>query len=195
MHGLSAEQWTAIFTAGLFGTGVFALLYARWQIRESHNQAQIQHLMSFVKDFDGESMTNCRRLYAQNRLRGVESSVEQDRILDFFETIGLLVKRGYLDATDVWELFANDLICFYEDARSRVEEDRKEDPPAYSNFIKIAEQLKNIERKNHGAYANPTHDDIKEYLEYWKDTETTAPPKTIRLRGRKPSRFLFPRSS
>lgn len=91
MCALSAEQWTAIFAAGLFGVGVMALLYARGQLKESHNQAQIQRLMSFVKDFDSEHMTNCCWTYAKNRLAGGESSFEADRLLDFFETIGSLL--------------------------------------------------------------------------------------------------------
>jgi hypothetical protein len=192
MCGPSAEQWTAIFTAGLFGVGVVALLYARGQLRESHNQAQIQHLMSFVKDFDSEQMRTCCRTYAQNRLAGTESAFEADRLLDFFETIGLLVKRGYLDATDVWELFANDIICLYEDTRSWIKEERQEDPPAYSNFVSLAEQVRDIEIRNHGSLAHPTSQEVREFWESLTDTGTAA-PKTIRRRRRRPSRFRFPR--
>src|SRR5260370_33965842 len=97
MSAPSAEQWTAVFTAGLFVVGVLALLYARGQLRESHNQAQIQHLMSFVKDFDSQPMTNRCRIYGQNRLAGSESSLEADRLVGFFEAIGLLIMPGSLD--------------------------------------------------------------------------------------------------
>src|SRR5260370_17297794 len=110
MSAPSAEQWTAVFTAGLFVVGVLALLYARGQLRESHNQAQIQHLMSFVKDFDSEPMTNCCRIYAQNRLAGSESSFEADRLLDFFETIGLLISLASLYPPDCVDLFPTDII-------------------------------------------------------------------------------------
>ncbi len=192
MSAPSAEQWTAAFTAGLFVVGVLALLYARGQLRESHNQAQIQHLMSFVKDFDSEPMTNCCRIYAQNRLAGSESSFEADRLLDFFETIGLLIRRGYLDATDVWELFANDIICLHEDTRSRIRDERREDPPAYSNFVSLAERVRDIEIRNNGSLANPTSQDLREFWEGLTDTGASM-PKKIRRRRRRPSRFRFPR--
>jgi len=188
----SAEQWTAIFTAGLFAVGVFALLYARGQLNESHNQAQIQHLMSLVKDFDSEPMRNCCRIYAQKRLAGTESSFEEDRLLDFFETIGLLVRRGYLDATDVWELFANDIICLHEDTRSWIQKERQQDPPAYSNFVSLAEQVRDIETQNNGSLAHPTSEDLREFWEGLSDTEAPT-PKTTRHKRRRPSRFRFPR--
>src|SRR5258707_891724 len=108
MVGHKTPEWlTAIFTACLALTGAFALIYAHWQLREAHEEAQVQHLLSFDQQYRNEPMVSYRRNYAKKRLAGVENPPDQENLLDFFETIGLLVNRGYLNGIDVWETFAN----------------------------------------------------------------------------------------
>ena len=52
-------------------------------------------------------MTKWRRVVAEKRLKGITFPVDEAlRLLDFFETIGLLVRRGYLDESDVWSTFS-----------------------------------------------------------------------------------------
>jgi hypothetical protein len=54
---LTAEKLTAFFTAIIAITGVLALAYAHWQLREAHEEAQIQHLMAFDQQYRQEPMT------------------------------------------------------------------------------------------------------------------------------------------
>ena len=103
------DWWTAIFSGILAVTAVAALWYARDQIKETREeseveikearqQAQIQHLLTLVNEFDQEPMATYRRGFAQKRLSHKDDDpIELYRILDFFETVGLLVNRGYLN--------------------------------------------------------------------------------------------------
>src|SRR5258708_30494507 len=148
---LTAERLTAFFTAIIAITGVVALAYAHWQLRENHEEAQIQHLLAFDQQYRQEPMISYRKGYATKRLAGVQDPPEETRLLDFFETIGLLVNHGYLSDTDVWETFANEITPLYADSREMIEQDQKEDPTEYTNFVSLAQRMESIEQAHHGG--------------------------------------------
>lgn len=166
---LTAERLTAFFTAIIAVTGVAALVYAHRQLSEAHDEAQIQHLMAFDQQYRQEPMISYRKGYATKRLAGVEDPPEETRLLDFFETIGLLVNHGYLSDTDVWETFGIEIMPLYADARDTIEQEQKTDPAEYANFVLLAHRVESIEQERHGALVKPSKDDIKEF---WQD-ETT----------------------
>ena len=99
LHLSRPDWWTAIFSGILAVTAVGALWYARdqiketreeseVQIKEARQQAQIQHLLVLVNEFDQEPMATYRRGLAQKRLKGTDSDpMELYRLLDFFERI------------------------------------------------------------------------------------------------------------
>ncbi len=179
----TAERLTAIFTAIIAVTGVAALVYAHLQLREAHEEAQIQHLLVFDQQYRQEPMISYRRTYATKRLAGVEDPPEETRLLDFFETIGLLVNHGYLKDTDVWETFGTEIMPLYADARDMIEQDQKADRTEYSNFVSLAGRVESIESEHHGALMKPSKEDIKEF---WRD-ETTITPDTPTTRHKRPT--------
>jgi hypothetical protein len=160
---ITAERLTAFFTAIIAITGVAALEYAHRQLTEAHQEAQIQHLMAFDQQYRQEPMISYRKAYATKRLAGIEDPPEETRLLDFFETIGLLVNHGYLSDTDVWETFGNEIIPLYADARDMIEQEQKTDLAEYTNFVSLAHRVESIEQERHGALVKPSKDDIKEF--------------------------------
>lgn len=106
------EFWTAFFTgvlagftAALAGATFYALFYAKAQIEEAHKEAQVQHLLGLVQQYDNEPMVTYRKRLAELRLKGEEEPDDLYNVLDFFETVGRLVDRGYLNESDVWDNF------------------------------------------------------------------------------------------
>lgn len=162
----TADRLTAFFTATIAVTGVVALVYAHLQLREAHQEAQIQHLMAFDLQYRQEPMISYRKAYGTKRLAGVEDPPEEYEIVDFFETIGLLVNHGYLRDTDVWETFGTEIVPLYYDARDGIEQDQKKDPTEYSNFVWLAERVESIEREHHGPLVKPSKEDVKGF---WED--------------------------
>jgi hypothetical protein len=128
-------------------------------------------------------MISYRKTYATKRLAGVEDPPEETRLLDFFETIGLLVNHGYLKDTDVWETFGTEIMPLYADARDMIEQDQKADPTEYSNFVSLAQRLESIEQEHHGALVKPSKEDIKEF---WQD-QTTISSETPTPRHKRPA--------
>src|ERR1700680_1487236 len=111
------DWWVAIFTGTLAAITVATVFYARGQIKETRaisdaqlartrQDNQIQHLLELVKEFDQEPMATYRKGLANKRLNTKDDDpLEVYRVLDFFETVGRLVDRGYLDEEDVWNQF------------------------------------------------------------------------------------------
>jgi len=100
------EWWTAISTGLLAVTTMGAVWYARGLITETREDSQIQHLLVLVNEFDQEPMATYRKGLANKRVNTKDDDpLELYRVLDFFETIGRLVDRGYLNEEDVWNEF------------------------------------------------------------------------------------------
>jgi hypothetical protein len=163
----SLTDWlTVIFTATIGLTGALALLYAREQISESHQQAQVQHLIDFDQRYEQDPMVSYRRAAAAKRLAGIEDPDEEDRMLDFFEMVALMANRGYLRDEDVWETFSDEIFPLYADERDTIEQDQKTDRPEYSNLVSLVSRMEAIEDRRGGTQGHPSKDDIRDFWTY-----------------------------
>jgi len=158
---------TGVFTTIIAFISVAALIYAHLQLKEAHEESQVQHLLSLQQQYEQEPMVTYRKVYATKRLAGVEDPPERYKMLDFFEEVALLVKRGYLSETDVWETFSSEIFPLYADSRDTIEQERKKDDPVeYSNLISLVNRLEAIESEQKGGLAKPSKQEI---VEHWKD--------------------------
>ncbi len=169
------DFWTAFFTGVLALAAIAGFFLARSQLREFHTEAQIQHLLSLEQKFEQEPMLAYRRGLAQKRLENQEEPDELYPLLDFFETVGLLVRRGYLDESDVWNTFSFSVFNLNADARNIIEQQQREDPTTYAEFTALVERLQRIEAKNHGTSARPSKEEIADYYRQEMLAGTSAP--------------------
>jgi hypothetical protein len=161
----SPDFWTAVFTGLLFLTTFVAVVVGYRQLKEFQAEGQVQHLLSLDQKFDQEPMLTYRRGLAEKRLKNEENPDELYPLLDFFETVGLLVERGYLDDSDVWNTFGYNVFILNADARQIIEQEQREDPTIYAEFSFLVERLQRIETDKHGTSAHPSKDEI---TDYWK---------------------------
>lgn len=165
MPKIKPEWLTALFTAIIAVTGVWALIYASGQIRQARDEAQVQHLLALENEYKTEPMATYRRVCAQKRLAGVNEPDEEVELLNFFETVALLANHGYLKDTDVWETFSLEIFPLYADDRENIEQDRKEDPTEYANLVLLMPRLEAIDESQHGTATKPSKDDLHAYWE------------------------------
>ena len=166
MLNLKPEWLTATFTGVIALTGVLALNYAKGQINQARDEAQVQHLMGFEREYKSEPMATYRRVAAQRRLAGVDEPAEEAELLNFFETVALLANHGYLKDTDVWETFSYDIFALYADDRENIEQDRKDDPNEYQQLMVLIPRLEVIEQAQHGKQSKPSERGITRLLEW-----------------------------
>lgn len=132
------EFWTAFFTGALAGATFYALVYAHGQIKEAHQEAQVQHLLALEQQYEKEPMATYRKRLAEPRLKGDDEPDDLYKVLDFFETVGRLVDREYLDQSDVWDNFAYPVLILNNDAKDIIHDYQKDDPAAYVGFTSFS---------------------------------------------------------
>jgi hypothetical protein len=177
---------TAAFTGAIAVTGIWALVYAKRQLREDRESQKVHHLTRFVEQFENEPMVQYRTATAQKRLAGEPYPAEAQRILGFFETIALLVDRGFLDEYDVWSSFSYWMFNVYADFRSDIEQEQKEDPAYYRNFCDLIERLREIEAEPPATNSDrPSREQVREFWQDELETVPGAPVRKRQARGRK----------
>ncbi len=100
----------------------------------------------------------------QQNLRSLDPDDPPDEmydVLNFFEYVGLLAKRGYLDTTDVWDQFGYSMFHFYADARPVIDKEQKDNKVMFTNFSSLMSDLRQIEiRQTGGILDHPSPDEI-----------------------------------
>jgi uncharacterized protein YktA (UPF0223 family) len=169
-----ASAVTAFSTFLLFAAGAGALIFANRQIQESREQSKIQHLVEVVQQFDQSPMVDFRKSLADKRLDAKHKILlpldpdnvpyEMSDVLDFFEHIGLLEKRGYLDKNDVWDEFSDFMFPLYADARPYIDSEQKKDRAEYANFTQLMKEMEQIEAEKEGGTVKPqSQEDIRDF--------------------------------
>jgi hypothetical protein len=176
-HLSRPDWWVAIFTGLLAFTTLGAVWYAHEEIdqtlQEAFNQRQhelesdkITHLLELVKEFDQEPLATYRKELAYKRLHTKEDDpYELYRILDFFETVGRLSERGYLDDEDIWHQFGYWILHIDadEDMRANVLYEQKQNPNEYATYLKLVEKLKVIDAAHGGYQSHLTKENVTDF--------------------------------
>jgi hypothetical protein len=160
------DWWTAIFSGVVALTAICALWYAHSQIQEAHDEAQIQHLVTLVGQFDQEPMATYRKSLADKRLNTKDDDPKElYRILDFYETVGRLVDRGYLNEDDVWDEFGYWVLHLNSDTamRENVEYEEKQNPNEYAVYQRLVDRLLRIDKARGGQLSNLTASDVTDF--------------------------------
>lgn len=176
---LVVDTITGVATAVIALTGIVALGYAARQLKQAREAEKVKHLVEFNREFESEPMANCRRVVAQKRLARSPFPDEAHRLLGFFETMGLLVRRGYLDESDVWSTFSCWIFNIYADFRGEIEQEQRGDASYYCDFCALAERLRVLERQVGGGDDRPSPEEIRDF---WEEETNIAPGSPIRRR-------------
>lgn len=101
--------WALVFvTLALVGV-TFWMAYKqiallRQQTADAHANLCLQNHLTFTARFDSPEMLRDRKDLAEHFLSSRPLEV-QERVLDFFEDMGLFLRRGYLDEELAWCTF------------------------------------------------------------------------------------------
>lgn len=179
---LDPANLSAWANVALAVVALVALVLAWQQLRQSREQTKVAHLLDLEARFTSSPILDLRAALAKKKVKGEEEPAELYDVLDFFETVGLLVKRGYLDKGDVWETFGYDVLHICADSKESIEKMQQDDPPVYSHFIALAAAVRAIEASHDGALAKISPGEVKAY---WKhEASNGSDPQRGRTRKR-----------
>ena len=168
-------------------TGIGAVLFAYYQIRESREEARVQHLVELVQQFDQPPVADARKTLAlqrmdakQNALKPLDVNDPPDAVYDvlnFFEHVSLLANSGYLEKKMVWSELGFWMFNVYADSRPLIDDDQKNDPAEFAELTKLMETMRQIEiKEGHGAQDHPSPDDI---LSFYQSEATAKPGEAV----------------
>jgi hypothetical protein len=177
------EKLVAISSVIVAFTGIFAVVFAWYQIRVSREEAKVQHLVELVQEFQRPPVSDSMKALALARLDAKQEALKPlyvDNppdavwdVLNFFEHVSLLANDGYLDDDMVWSEFGYWMFNVYADTRPLIEDDQKDDPAAFDDLPELMERLRKIEAKEGGGTQDhPSEADILSFYQ----SETTGPP-------------------
>ena len=175
-------NWTAleaIANSALVLTSAGAIGYAGLQLKHEREYRAVTNLEKQLSFFLSEPFVAARRRLAENRTDGKdlyawsldEPPIAAFEVLDFYEHLGLLVKKGHLDIYDVWHTFYEwaqpvyvDLQCLIEGADSTFADQYSD----LRNLVRRMDdiQLKRMHAQNANHWALWTPERILDYYQY-----------------------------
>jgi len=151
---LAVAFLTAIGTVIAAGAAASAARSTRASVEMTRFALGVTTLRGLLPEFDEEPLRRARRLAAAAVTRGEmvtdppsEHAREAEEVLDFFETLGLLVRLGALDAEMVWHTFYHWVEGWWHAASPLITRERAARPQVWGDFVRLKETLAAFEQK------------------------------------------------
>lgn len=169
----------AIANTALVLTSGGAIAYAGRQLQHEREYRSVDNLEKQLTFFLSDSFVAARRRLAESRTDGGDlrawdvndPPVTAFEVLDFYDHLGLLVKKGHLDPFDVWHTFYEWAQPVYVDLQPLIEDERSNFADHYSELRRLMRAMDDIQlsrmhqqKANHWALWTP--DRILDYYRY-----------------------------
>lgn len=187
----------AIANTALVMTSGGAIAYAGRQLRHEREYRSVDNLEKQLTFFLSEPFVSARRRLAESRIsaEGLRSWDVQEppvtafEVLDFYDHLGLLVKKGHLDVYDVWHTFYEWAQPVYVDLQPLIEDEKSNYTDHYSELRVLMRamddvQLRRMHKKNANHWALWTPDRIVDYYRYELQAEQSVQRERHRTRRR-----------
>jgi len=184
----------AIANAGLVMSSVGAISYAGLQLRHEREYRSVANLEKQLSFFLSEAFVGARRRLAEARLdeSGLRAWSLDDppvsvfEVLDFYEHLSLLVKKGHLELYDVWHTFYEWAQPVYVDMQELIESEHSSYSDHYNYLQRMMRQmdeiqLKKMEKQKGNHWALWTPERIIEHYRY--ELEAGGRPRRVRRRS------------
>lgn len=191
-------DWVAVqgvATSMLVFTSVGAIAYAGLQLKHEREYRSVANLEKQLAFFLSENFVAARRRLAVARLDTTDGEakllaweldappVSLFEVLDFYEHLALLVKKGHLELYDVWHTFYEWAQPVYVDLQPLIESPDSMYTDHYDDLQRMMRkmdeiQLKRMHAKNANHWALWTPDRIIEHYKY--ELESGGRPRRSR---------------
>ncbi|WP_158794656.1 hypothetical protein [Granulicella sp. L60] len=187
------EAVQAVATVVLVVTSAGAIAYAGLQLRHERAYRAVENLEKQLSFFLSEKFVAVRRRLAEARLdeAGLKPWTLEDppvnvfEVLDFYEHLSLLVKKGHLDIYDVWHTFYEWAQPVYVDMQRLIEDEESAYAEHYKDLQRMIRQMDEIQmtkmqRQKGEHWALWTPERIIEHYRY--ELEAGGRPRRVRRR-------------
>jgi hypothetical protein len=162
-------DWAEIFVA--VGTWVIAgatIWLVKGQLSIAKEQRKIQLFLELRKEFD-DLLITARKLLARQLLDGTPHEEINEPVMNFFEDMGMLVRRDYVHREMIWDTFSYYAIRWWSGCKDYIAKERadKGDDTLFRDYEGVVETIYKDEiRKRHKTRTElePTSVEIRRFL-------------------------------
>ena len=150
-------------TLSTIGTSLALVAFA-YQVHRARFNQSVDLLFRLESDFFGNSKKQ-QRVRASRDLEDGRV-LEAEPILDFFETMALLLRKGALDKELVWHTFFYWVDHYYEASKDFIGQRQQKDPLVWKDLTAFVADLRGFQATQLGAttYRTPTPQQVAEFL-------------------------------
>jgi hypothetical protein len=135
----SETFWVAI-TAGVALASLFTTIYlVRQQLKFSERDLHIRTQLLLDEKFNSIRIIKARKSVANELLNHEENPWET--VMEFFESMGLLLRKESLDEEMVWATFSFYITGWWEASKAFIEKKSSTDDTMYSDFKFLIERM------------------------------------------------------
>jgi hypothetical protein len=119
-------------------------------------------------------MTHERRSLAKNLLNNTPHAQIQEDVMNFFESAGILLRRGYLDKEMAWVGFGYCVFRWWSACKDYILEERRQnnDETMFEEFEYLVTELYQVEsahRRQPQSQLEPSRNEVTTFLEAERD--------------------------
>jgi len=157
--------WALVFVTFWMARKQIVLL--KQQTDDAHANLCLQNHLTFTARFDSPAMQRDRKSLAEHFLSSRPEIPE--RVLDFFEDLGLFLRRGYLDEELAWDTFGFYAVRWWAVCRGYILEERRRrsDSTLFTDFEDLAKRL--LTRDTKAGLTEATPSDLQQFLKDERD--------------------------
>jgi len=154
-------SWAIVFVTGY---------WIREQVRLGRKDLKVRLQTNYEEKFEGQTLISERKKLAEQLLEQAQHEEIQESVMNFFESVGLLLRKGYLDKEMVWSGFAFYVIRWWSASKDYIFEERRiqnNDTTIFEDFQYLVDEIYKIEIKKRGlsrAELEPSQNDITRFL-------------------------------
>ena len=137
------------------------------QTEDAHANLCLKNHLTFTERFDSPAMQRDRKALAEHFLTSRPAISE--RALDFFEDLGLFLRRGYLDEELAWDTFGFYAVRWWAVCKGYILEERKRqsDSTLFTDFEDLAKRF--VARDAKAGLTEATPSDLQQFLKDERD--------------------------
>ena len=145
---MSTPTWLPVALSAC-GT-IIALSAFAYQVHRARFNQSVDLLFRLENDFFGSASKRLQRAKAGRDLAAGDPT-EAEPILDFFETMALLLKRGALDKEMVWHTFYYWIEHYYSAMEPYIGERQKSEPLVWKDLKSLVDSVRSLQESRLGT--------------------------------------------
>jgi len=152
---MSTEEWIGVSIAGTWALVAITYFMMRAQVDTFREESKVRWVLNRRDVY--EDLVPARRAIATALVIGVDT--RPDRILSFFEIVGLLFKRGYLDKELTSALFCYGAVRYWKALHAYVDADQRRHPDLWTHYKFLVDQISG------SLMTSLTREDVQTFLQ------------------------------